>query len=135
MLIWDHVHLTWTIWTREFDAYVFEESGKQIYHKYTKKLRNIYKHIFQNISKYIQDIQIYTKIYKIPNSRRPGPARPGQARGRARYIFVHLGYIWIFLVSLVYFFGIFFGNILYLSPSLPRHVVAISGAVWPAAAC
>ena len=61
--------------------------------------------IYPNISKFIQDIQRYTKIYKIPSGA-SGPGRAG--RPRRRLVFVYLNISSYVLDIFGYIFGICF---------------------------
>ena len=92
--------------------------------KFSKNIPHIYQNIYQDISKYIQDIQRYTSISKIPSGggaappgpapRRPGPDRGprlGAGPGRAAppplgilYILVYLCISWIYLDIFGYIF-------------------------------
>ena len=77
-----------------------QSCSQAVHQNYTKKYKIILANIktnipniYLNIFKYIQGIQRCTKIYKIPSGRRPGPARPGQARGRPVPVFCISWYI------------------------------------------
>ena len=93
--------------------------------KFSKKIPNIYQNIYQDISKSIQDMSRYSKIYKIPSgggAAPPGPAPRRRPRRRvvfciSWYIFVYLGYIWIYL-------GIYFGE---FSPKCRRYTSCRAG--------